>query len=74
LGPFKQQIWDLPASVRADVSQAWEEQFGLLFDRLNVDGTRDEVERFVSPRELQFSLSSYLEDGAEEEDVSDLAD
>jgi fructose/tagatose bisphosphate aldolase len=74
LGPFKRQIWDLPQQARDEIEDAWQAQFGLLFEHLNVGGTLREVERHVRPVEVHVPLGSYLGEGAEERSASDLAD
>lgn len=74
LGPFKRRLWDLPEDTIAAIADAWETQFRLLFDRLNVGGTATLVDRFVSPRPIRPELRKYLGELAGEEDVRDLAD
>jgi len=48
-GPFKQELWDLPAAVRTALGKELEAQFTLLFGKLNVGKTREIVERYVKP-------------------------
>jgi fructose/tagatose bisphosphate aldolase len=74
LGPFKRKLWDLEPDVVHEIETAWEDQFQLLFDSLNVGGTRQLVERFIEPVGVEFELSPYIGDAAGEEDTSDLAD
>jgi fructose/tagatose bisphosphate aldolase len=74
LGPFKRQLWDLDPDVFQKIETAWEDQFQLLFDSLNVGGTRQMVERLVKPNDVEFELSPYIGGEAGDEDVSDLAD
>jgi len=74
LGPFKKQLWDLPAASLAVIEAAWEKQFDLLFQRLNVGGTEKEVTRFVKPVVVHASLATYLKAAGVDEDVRDLAD
>lgn len=74
LGPFKARLWDIPAQAARAIEAAWEQQFGLLFDRLGVGGTRREVEAHVRPAVVPASASAYLAGAAGDEDVSDLAD
>ena len=74
LGPFKQMLWDLPASLRNEIEQAWEAQFDLLFERLNIEGSRVEVERHIKPVIVPPDLPSYIGVAGSTEDVSDLAD
>ncbi len=48
-GPFKQQIWDLPESVRNAISAELEERFDLIFQRLNVVDSAGMIDRLVVP-------------------------
>ena len=52
LGPFKRQIWDLPADARAVLAAAYDAKFQFLFTQLNVANTTDVVARFVRAPEL----------------------
>lgn len=47
VGPFKQKFWDMPADNRQALDQAWEKQFGFLFDQLQVGDTKDITEKFI---------------------------
>jgi fructose/tagatose bisphosphate aldolase len=47
LGPFKQALWSLPLEAENEVGANLRNQFGLLFDRLGVAGTRSLVDRWV---------------------------
>jgi len=49
LGPFKRQIWDMPADVKATLARAYDEKFGFLFSQLNIRDTRELVARHVHP-------------------------
>jgi fructose-bisphosphate aldolase, class II len=49
LGPFKRQLWDVPAATRAALDAAYDEKFGFLFDQLAIGSTADIVARFVQP-------------------------
>ncbi|MFM8909171.1 MAG: class II fructose-bisphosphate aldolase [Gemmatimonadota bacterium] len=48
LGPFKRQLWDLPAEVKATLAKAYDAKFAFLFDQLAVRGTKAGVQRFVT--------------------------
>jgi len=48
-GPFKREMWDLPAEIRAAIGAELEAQFALLFRKLNVGNTRDTVNRYIKP-------------------------
>lgn len=51
LGTFKQELWELPGEVRADIRETLRETFAFLFEQLRVTGTREMVARFVTPPE-----------------------
>ncbi|MCJ7511448.1 MAG: class II fructose-bisphosphate aldolase [Anaerolineales bacterium] len=74
LGPFKRQLWEMSADALAQVTSAWEQQFGLLFQRLNIRGTRAEVTQHVKPVAVRAPLAAFLRAAGVEEDVRDLAD
>ena len=74
IGPFKQKLWSISEEKRQEIEQAWEKQFQLLFERLNVQGTKDEVSKWVTNVVVHEPLSSYLGTVEVEEDTSDLAD
>ena len=41
IGPFKRQVWELPADVRAALRQQLEDRFAFLFQQVGVPNTRD---------------------------------
>lgn len=47
IGPFKRELWSLPAEARDAVAADLERTFAFLFEQLNVNGTEDHVNRFV---------------------------
>jgi fructose/tagatose bisphosphate aldolase len=49
IGPFKRQLWTLPASAADKIAANLRAKFGDLFDELQIAGTRPLVERFVTP-------------------------
>jgi fructose/tagatose bisphosphate aldolase len=46
-GPFKRQVWDMPKDVRDKIAGELEDKFDLIFKRLNVVNTADQVDRIV---------------------------
>lgn len=51
IGPFKKQMWSLPADVKATLAAAYDAKFTFLFTQLKVNGTRAAVKEFVkAPR------------------------
>ncbi|PYQ67406.1 MAG: aldolase [Acidobacteria bacterium] len=49
IGPFKEQVWNLPAGTREAIRDSLEAKFSFLFEKLAVTGTRDMVARYVRP-------------------------
>jgi len=58
IGPFKRQLWDLPS--KDDVLATQAEKVGFLFRALRVDGSRELVDRHVTPREFHRPLPDAL--------------
>ncbi len=65
IGPFKRQLWTLPADARAQVEANLRAKFGLLFDELQIAGTRELVDRFVEVPDLPRPLPEALGGGGE---------
>jgi fructose/tagatose bisphosphate aldolase len=51
LGPFKQQLWDLPAETKATLARAYDRKFEFLFTQLGIAGTTAAVRRYVKAPE-----------------------
>ena len=47
IGPFKQQLWELPEDTRVAMAAELEKTFSFLFAQLNVNRTAELVRRFV---------------------------
>ncbi len=60
LGPFKRRVWTLPADAQEDIGANLRTRFGILFDELQIGGTRELVDRYVSPPELPRPLPAAL--------------
>jgi fructose-bisphosphate aldolase class II len=52
LGPFKRQIWDLPADIKAKLASAYDAKFEFLFTQLNIANTTDVVAKYVKAPEI----------------------
>ncbi len=74
IGPFKAQTWNLPASFKEEIGNAWQAQFTKLFRLLGVADTRKYVEQTVKAPKIQPNIKDYLGELVSEEDVRDLAD
>ncbi len=63
IGPFKKALWTLPAEAEAAIGANLRAKFGLLFDRLGIEGTRSVVDRFVTIPDLVRPLPLSLGGG-----------
>ena len=59
-GPFKLELWHLPADIRADICAELERQFAFLFDKLKVNGTRDILNRYVHALDVPLQMPACL--------------
>jgi fructose/tagatose bisphosphate aldolase len=69
IGPFKRHLWTLPADAAREIGANLHDKFGLLFDELNIAGTRSLVDRYVTPVPMPRPLARAL-GGAEREAVT----
>jgi len=60
IGAFKRELWTLPSDAAAQVGANLRAKFGLLFDELGVAGTRELVQRHVSPVAVPRPLPASL--------------
>ena len=60
LGPFKRQLWTLPADAQQQIGANLRQRFGILFDELQVGGTRELVNQYVAPPALPRPLPPGL--------------
>lgn len=74
LGPFKALIWDMEPEYLSRVQEAWQAQFALLFERLNIRNSAAEVEQWTSKQVVIPPLQDFFAEALIDEDVSDLAD
>jgi fructose/tagatose bisphosphate aldolase len=49
IGPYKEQVWNLPEGTRGAIRDTLESKFAFLFDKLRVRGTRAVVGKYVKP-------------------------
>ena len=73
LGAFKEQFWGLPDEAKAEIGQALKEQFGFLFDQLDVGDAMQLVEAHVQPMDIHkppadFGLGGEIEISEDPED------
>ena len=69
LGPFKRQLWTLPDEAQERIGANLRTRFGILFDELQIGGTRELVDRYIAPPALPRPLPPAL-GGAERTAVS----
>ncbi len=74
IGPFKKQLWAMPAENKAKLAHAYEAKFEFLFRQLGVAGTKEVVTRFVSAPEQRLPLPSGASTIVAAPDDADLSD
>ena len=53
-GPFKRQVWDLPADIRAALGQSLQDKFEFLINQLKAGNTRDMTLQNVVQKPVEF--------------------
>src|SRR3954465_3343830 len=72
IGPFKRDLWSLPEEVRAAIAADLEKTFAFLFEQLNVNGTEDQVHRFIqAPIQHHAALKPVLVAAADDPDAGE---
>ena len=59
-GPFKMELWHLPADVRSRICDALERQFAFLFEKLKVNGTRAILDKYIQPVDVPLKMPAAL--------------
>ena len=59
-GRFKKEMWDLPPTVLEAIGAELEEKFVFLFGKLNLSGTREIVDRVVTPVDVPLDVPQLL--------------
>ncbi len=59
-GPFKQDMWHLPADALAKISAGLEKQFSFLFETLKMNDTQNLLEKYVQPVDVQLEIPASL--------------
>jgi len=49
LGPFKEQMWNMPANAKQALARAYDDKFQFLFEQLAIGNTAEIVARYVKP-------------------------
>ena len=52
IGPFKKQLWELPADAKQKLAKMYDEKFTFLFNQLAVGGTAKYVKEFVPEQRI----------------------
>jgi fructose-bisphosphate aldolase, class II len=72
IGPFKRDLWSLPEDVRGAIAADLEKTFAFLFEQLNVNGTEDQVHRFIqAPIQHHAALKPVLVAAADDPDAGE---
>ncbi len=64
IGPFKADLWNLPAAAADEVAGHLRDKFGFLFDQLKIRGTRGLVAQHVTAAPMHRPLPAALGGGA----------
>ena len=72
IGPFKRDLWSLPEDVRHAIAADLEKTFAFLFEQLNVNGTQEQVNRFIqAPMQHHAALRPVLVAAADDPDAGE---
>jgi fructose-bisphosphate aldolase class II len=72
IGPFKQDLWSLPEDARTAIAADLEKTFTFLFEQLNVNGTQEQVNRFIqAPIQHHAALKPVLVAAADDPDAGE---
>ncbi|MEN6488995.1 MAG: class II fructose-bisphosphate aldolase, partial [Smithella sp.] len=59
-GPFKPEIWNLPAPIIQKLGEQLEKQLSFLFDKLKVNSTYELMKKYVQPVDVNLEMPSAL--------------
>jgi fructose/tagatose bisphosphate aldolase len=59
-GPFKSEMWHLPADTLNKISSELEKQFSFLFDKLKMKNTQDMVGKYIKPVDVSLEVPFSL--------------
>ena len=59
-GPFKLDLWHLPADLRGGICDELEKQFAFLFDKLRVNGTRETMDKYIKAVDVPIQAPAAL--------------
>ena len=72
IGPFKKDLWSLPETVRNAIAADLEKTFSFLFEQLNVNGTQEQVNRFIqAPIQHHAALKPVMVAAADDPDAGE---
>ena len=74
IGPFKNEIFNLPEEFHKKMRSIWKEKFEVLFKLLGLEGTRNLVDKYIPPVAPLPRIEDFMGSDFQKEDVSDLAD
>ena len=49
IGPYKEQVWNLPEGTRSAIRDTLQKKFAFLFEKLRIHDTRDIVRKYIKP-------------------------
>ncbi len=63
-GPFKLELWHLPADIRNKVCAELEKQFSFLFEKLKVNSTQDVLKKYIQLVDVPLEFPAALKNEA----------
>lgn len=58
-GQFKQETWDIPEAQKSKISDSLSDRFAFLFKELNVEDTKEMVNKFVKPIKIKKTIDDF---------------
>lgn len=74
IGPFKEEIIQLPEEFHMKMRSIWNQKFEVLFKLLGLEGTKHLVDKYITPVAVLPRIEDFMGSDFLKEDVSDLAD
>jgi fructose/tagatose bisphosphate aldolase len=72
IGPFKRDLWSMSEEVRSAIAADLEKTFAFLFEQLNVNGTEEQIHRFIqAPVQHHAALKPVLVAAADDPDAGE---
>lgn len=71
IGPFKPELWGLPQEVKQELYSALEDEFRFFYEKLNAAGTRELVDKHVTPVAVHKAMPKSARAGGDDLGLAD---